>query len=159
MVDYHFGSSPRVRGKPTMSVLTRLTSRIIPARAGQTPVWKAREHGITDHPRACGANGGARHDAIGQHGSSPRVRGKLRGQQGRVGASRIIPARAGQTSGTTRPGGREPDHPRACGANSNASAVTVTLPGSSPRVRGKPLASDRCRPACRIIPARAGQTW
>ena len=138
MVDYHFGSSPRVRGKPTMSVLTRLTSRIIPARAGQTPVWKAREHGITDHPRACGANGGARHDAIGQHGSSPRVRGKLRGQQGRVGASRIIPARAGQTP--TRPPSPSlcPDHPRACGANLSHQIDVGRLAGSSPRVRGKP---------------------
>ena len=153
------GSSPRVRGKRRASAPSLYSRRIIPARAGQTGLMARHPLHRPDHPRACGANPGLEGPRAWYYGSSPRVRGKRRRTTRCNRPARIIPARAGQTSGTTRPGGREPDHPRACGANSNASAVTVTLPGSSPRVRGKPLASDRCRPACRIIPARAGQTW
>ena len=71
---------------------------------------------------------------------------------------RIIPARAGQTSGTTRPGGREPDHPRACGANLVKLKDTGDRFGSSPRVRGKRHGTDHEHETARIIPARAGQT-
>ncbi len=72
--------------------------------------------------------------------------------------SRIIPARAGQTACVQGIPGIPPDHPRACGANSDNSSTTTSRSGSSPRVRGK---RDRAgnRPAIRrIIPARAGQT-
>ena len=71
------GSSPRVRGKPFQRFGRRSDCRIIPARAGQTPVWKGRECGITDHPRACGANSLFVFLFFLLFGSSPRVRGKL----------------------------------------------------------------------------------
>ncbi len=94
------GSSPRVRGKHSLSELITLPRRIIPARAGQTrsPV---PEHRVpTDHPRACGANEQGRGD-IGH-------------------AARIIPARAGQTDIHGRQQRFRSDHPRACGANFDA---------------------------------------
>ena len=111
-----------------------------------------------DHPRACGANGGARHYAIGQHGSSPRVRGKLCGMRRSCAHLRIIPARAGQTAVCHHHERLPPDHPRACGANRMSDSMMADISGSSPRVRGKPDVKSVKDAKTRIIPARAGQT-
>ena len=70
------GSSPRVRGKRARGRPPRRASRIIPARAGQTPLPDSGEDTATDHPRACGANAVVASEAALSHGSSPRVRGK-----------------------------------------------------------------------------------
>ena len=92
-------------------------------------------------------------------GSSPRVRGKLGDLLPEHDAVRIIPARAGQTRQRHKPTFLDPDHPRACGANATArSGGGQTITGSSPRVRGKLRRFPCRRTACRIIPARAGQT-
>ena len=71
---------------------------------------------------------------------------------------RIIPARAGQTSLRSMTPTRSTDHPRACGANAAADAISSAFFGSSPRVRGKPTPVSIAASAIRIIPARAGQT-
>ena len=95
------GSSPRVRGKQRDVGQVAANHRIIPARAGQTLVQKSMTSCNADHPRACGANAQVRFEGGIDHGSSPRVRGKLgRGRRARR-CCRIIPARAGQTP--TRP--------------------------------------------------------
>ena len=131
---------------------------IIPAHAGQTYRYGCGRHRQPDHPRACGANGGANCRRWHAIGSSPRMRGKhaVAGAARRV--VRIIPAHAGQTSGLTYPMPSVADHPRACGANDFISDIVASLCGSSPRMRGKPerLFVRACRP--RIIPAHAGQT-
>ena len=51
-----------------------------------------------------------------------------------------------------------PDHPRACGANNDATPLDMRDGGSSPRVRGKRHQQHGHKPGDRIIPARAGQT-
>ena len=71
-----FGSSPRVRGKPTVCVPPTRTVRIIPARAGQTQTAFQNMEKGSDHPRACGANPSAGRCSRSRCGSSPRVRGK-----------------------------------------------------------------------------------
>ena len=132
------GSSPRVRGKRRQNT-------------------GAPELG-TDHPRACGANVGLSAPPTTRPGSSPRVRGKLKSIAIVFVLLRIIPARAGQTCGLVRLGGRPSDHPRACGANV-CCMVPMSVPiGSSPRVRGKHLQITKIMQLRRIIPARAGQT-
>ena len=72
--------------------------------------------------------------------------------------TRIIPAHAGQTlprGPRIRPWS---DHPRACGANWVLGQHVNVAPGSSPRMRGKPMTRcSRCS-GIRIIPAHAGQT-
>ena len=152
------GSSPRVRGKPGGDPPVGHQLRIIPARAGQTPACSHCRRTFPDHPRACGANQQSAYLRRGQYGSSPRVRGKLK-QRFRIWKrGRIIPARAGQTLRPDDVAGPDADHPRACGANLPCEQSHEVTAGSSPRVRGKLLASDRCQPVCRIIPARAGQT-
>src|SRR5215207_9782010 len=48
------GSSPRVRGTPSITTLASAQPRFIPARAGDTlaALWRTRF--VTVHPRACG---------------------------------------------------------------------------------------------------------
>ena len=172
------GSSPRMRGKRIRESHTEGRRRIIPAHAGQTrfcPVWVVW---AADHPRACGANGTRLISARPLGGSSPRMRGKPDGSLMITSPSRIIPAHAGQTHYPNTHQPKQPDHPRACGANTyqkitnpsvcdhpracGANRATGEQPQlvcrSSPRMRGKhafQLDIHNCFP---IIPAHAGQT-
>ena len=111
------GSSPRVRGKPPAAPPPRTKRRLIPARAGKTPQPHRRVRRPTAHPRACGENPlvDARHQA--RRGSSPRVRGKPTGGPAVLADGRLIPARAGKTSGDNEMTRRIAAHPRACGEN------------------------------------------
>ena len=157
LVELEEGSSPRVRGKrPGVGD---------PAPGGA-------------HPRVCGENRSAPLDNAPSTGSSPRVRGKPIGSTGQrsldglipacagktrccvrgVGVPRLIPARAGKTARGAAPSRSGGAHPRACGENVPASGSPVTVPGSSPRVRGK-HEDDAADPRkSRLIPARAGKT-
>ena len=116
------GSSPRVRGKLVHAEKQIIVTRIIPARAGQTPRTARTPYPTSDHPRACGANDNELTVKNGNNGSSPRVRGKPTFMAVNNGSARIIPARAGQTSTRPEIGRPLPDHPRACGANLIASS-------------------------------------
>ena len=152
------GSSPRVRGKHCCRTWWRSRRRIIPARAGQTPAMPHRAGSSPDHPRACGANNTTDDSYNLDHGSSPRVRGKLTLGVHVGDVRRIIPARAGQTMTSSKSIVAWTDHPRACGANTPSLKWCRYRFGSSPRVRGKQPAGDRLLLPLRIIPARAGQT-
>ena len=152
------GSSPRVRGKPSLRPSMIRGFRIIPARAGQTRPVSLVGLPAPDHPRACGANMVWSSSFRSLAGSSPRVRGKQETQLRPRYWGRIIPARAGQTQRRVRRSGHSADHPRACGANQVDVAPFEPVPGSSPRVRGKRERGQRRRGRIRIIPARAGQT-
>ena len=93
------GSSPRVRGKRSITWSISKTMRIIPASAGQTGalIYTITRH--ADHPRECGANGVQAILTTNNFGSSPRVRGKLGFNSMQFSSVRIIPASAGQTNG------------------------------------------------------------
>ena len=152
------GSSPRVRGKPTRSRPQGLPRGLIPARAGKTLKRLVTQSHAPAHPRACGENGRDFGDPLVRRGSSPRVRGKLVDQFAVAARDGLIPARAGKTSPTSRRRPRPTAHPRACGENPNRSRASARIPGSSPRVRGKPGKPLRSSPGPRLIPARAGKT-
>ena len=132
------GSSPRVRGKHWLDARVNAIQRLIPARAGKTPVGLAQSPGTQAHPRACGENFSLYDLQNLLPGSSPRVRGKLNTHMQRKHHERLIPARAGKT----------PAH----------LSHSHTTWGSSPRVRGKPFAWACCRTQSGLIPARAGKT-
>ena len=134
-------------------------SRIIPAHAGQTVRCGSARCVVTDHPRACGANGLRGHVSDVQDGSSPRMRGKLACPAHYLSVRRIIPAHAGQTMSTLIIACRYSDHPRACGANEGTTRKHARPHGSSPRMRGKQQRGGDVGRARRIIPAHAGQTW
>ena len=91
-------------------------------------------------------------------GSSPRVRGLPVIHPTSNCQGGIIPARAGFTQGECRAHAHKRDHPRACGVYRWWIIFSSTLSGSSPRVRGLPLAYESSKRLIRIIPARAGFT-
>ena len=86
-----------MRGKHRIAIRFHAAIRIIPAHAGQTRMWAGRSCLAPDHPRACGANLRTGIPASVNAGSSPRMRGKLSGDEHAVWPGRIIPAHAGQT--------------------------------------------------------------
>ena len=91
-------------------------------------------------------------------GSSPRVRGTPGSSCLAVGASRFIPACAGN-SGTAKPATELPPvHPRVCGELASYAHRLAGLSGSSPRVRGTPEGARRFERRHRFIPACAGNS-
>ena len=133
---YASGSSPRMRGSPSMRLGPSPAPGIIPAHAGLTDLISMIGGLGRDHPRACGAHARCQLDNARRKGSSPRMRGSpatWRGQSTREG---IIPAHAGLTSCRYCRPSPARDHPRACGAHEYLVHKTADDEGSSPRMRG-----------------------
>ena len=78
--------------------------------------------------------------------------------EGEALAVRLIPARAGKTTGARLAPRRERAHPRAGGENNATASKRSLISGSSPRGRGKPALRRRRHAWRRLIPARAGKT-
>ena len=111
------GSSPRGRGKPSRSQSSPRPRRLIPARAGKTIGSVSLSSSKRAHPRAGGDNR-CRHVVMSCiAGSSPRGRGKLPGGGPGSRGRRLIPARAGKTTGAVPPTASKTAHPRAGGEN------------------------------------------
>ena len=111
------GSPPRVRGKQNKSCQKVATIRITPARAGKTCGARHERGWSEDHPRACGENSAQAISCSAVTGSPPRVRGKPYSCTRTAGITRITPARAGKTPASAPARPSSPDHPRACGEN------------------------------------------
>ena len=111
-------------------------SWIIPARAGFTAACSPRDAVRRDHPRSRGVYGPVQaHQGVGD-GSSPLARG-LRAEVGRLrAADRIIPARAGFTSGRLPQEAAGQDHPRSRGVYHQRPRHRHAPLGSSPLARG-----------------------
>ena len=92
------GSSPRGRGKPSISVFWVPLYGLIPARAGKTYPRNSGHRRSRAHPRAGGENKLAMNVSYSSQGSSPRGRGKPRPRGWGKSPFRLIPARAGKTS-------------------------------------------------------------
>ena len=132
------GSSPRVRGKHVRHWRGLACAGLIPARAGKTRALPCTRPYGWAHPRACGENRAVSMRVDVRGGSSPRVRGKLRGVAGCGGVHGLIPARAGKTRLRILLTRSARAHPRACGENGHA--------------------EDPVGPRGCLIPARAGKT-
>ena len=91
------GSSPRVRGRLGGVEVSHWLFRLIPACAGQTWFNGGPYGGHTAHPRVCGADRRLICSPRTSGGSSPRVRGRQRGEARQGRHHRLIPACAGQT--------------------------------------------------------------
>ena len=91
------GSSPLSRGIPKHRTHRHRRHRIIPALAGNTPSWRSRTGGISDHPRSRGEYFASMLTVFHHHGSSPLSRGIPHPRRGRFRTARIIPALAGNT--------------------------------------------------------------
>ncbi|RYM91470.1 hypothetical protein PG2010B_1367 [Bifidobacterium animalis subsp. lactis] len=109
------GSSPRLRGTPTVGFTVDGAPGIIPALAGNTKPPTCIRPARWDHPRACGEHHRAPPSSRMMLGSSPRLRGTPHPACPRHCRSGIIPALAGNTSNGLLPLACHRDHPRACG--------------------------------------------
>ena len=119
---YGEGSSPQVRGRRSARSAALFALGLIPAGAGQTITNVRYNFAATAHPRRCGADDYSKSTA-----------GSYLG---------LIPAGAGQTTQTVRPPHLARAHPRRCGADGGASRPSKWVRGSSPQVRGRPLATS-----------------
>ncbi len=152
------GSSPLVRGAPSLGCCSLLPIGIIPARAGSTDTTSPCPIGSLDHPRSCGEHSVAYAQSAPDAGSSPLARGALCYVFRGLASHGIIPARAGSTDIDSVLDLRRRDHPRSCGEHQLSDTRGAECKGSSPLVRGAPRVhvSDVVRVG--IIPARAGST-
>ena len=130
------GSSPRVRGTQVQTKRYTKRLRFIPACAGDTSHHVRCTADGAVHPRVCGGHhlGKLCKQVCG--GSSPRVRGTLRGREPQAGVNRFIPACAGDTHKDRSAPCQAPVHPRVCGGHRPARDLMMEKQGSSPRVRG-----------------------
>ena len=71
---------------------------------------------------------------------------------------RFIPAHAGNSHRLWCRIGSRPVHPRACGELKISPALSLTHPGSSPRMRGTRIRPSRALHPQRFIPAHAGNS-
>ena len=153
--------------------------RFIPAGAGNTDFSIDLFPLVSVHPRGCGEHALSVNGTTISTGSSPRVRGTPTPYSGCYCLSRFIPAGAGNTPAGDKLQSFPPVHPRGCGeharrrrcgllprrfipagagnTHSNCSA-NCSERGSSPRVRGTPLALHIRLRQRRFIPAGAGNT-
>ena len=152
------GSSPRVRGKPSVFGVLVQGLGLIPACAGKTGRFSLSQTAVAAHPRVCGENQKPRVSNEPYQGSSPRVRGKRFARPIINLPRRLIPACAGKTAAYLLLPVRDGAHPRVCGENIVARSKFKRHQGSSPRVRGKPRARRLSVRAFRLIPACAGKT-
>ena len=158
LTPYEGGSSPRGRGKQKADAEALKQFRLIPARAGKTRSTPTDPWSCQAHPRAGGENYERKTGQPITAGSSPRGRGKPDEGTLCVVSVRLIPARAGKTSGGRTIPGVPGSHPRAGGENTAMQSLNGSIPGSSPRGRGKRHFICVGQAVGRLIPARAGKT-
>ena len=134
------GLSPRVRGNPATPQWAKITTRSIPARAGEPHAAGTGRRRVWVYPRACGGTHHLNHVGNVEHGLSPRVRGNRSPIRCDCVSNRSIPARAGEP--ITRDTGRCSDrvYPRACGGTATTPIRIPIASGLSPRVRGNLIA-------------------
>ena len=157
-IPFDSGSSPRMRGTPSVGIDPYGYGGIIPAYAGNTSGVMHPTRRVWDHPRVCGEHRRAYIQRLETQGSSPRMRGTLSlhlhdGQQ-----HGIIPAYAGNTVWVCVEIFPCGDHPRVCGEHDFITRQLASLPGSSPRMRGTHVAWNADAIRWGIIPAYAGNT-
>ena len=152
------GSSPRVRGTPPQAPVSACAGNLF-LRPG---VHVCGEHMTPgSSPRVRGTLYQLvymRADYQFVYGSSPRVRGTHSSAHRLCAVRRFIPACAGNTLLRHSGGLNRPVHPRVCGEHVSQGELRRDATGSSPRVRGTPLAVSSDVTVNRFIPACAGNT-
>ena len=131
------GTSPRMRGKRGILRRGWKVFRNIPAYAGKTFGRKQPKKNTPEHPRVCGENSLKDKLFAWNEGTSPRMRGKPRPCHLRLHNIRNIPAYAGKTWRRSFHRWTGAEHPRVCGENPVAYAMSISDTGTSPRMRGK----------------------
>ena len=133
-------------------------SRLIPARAGSTALWFLLRRVPAVHPRSCGERTHLTDAEVAHPGSSPLARGTRNVNRLQAVEARLIPARAGNTTGKFHPGGKGTAHPRSRGEHGETGGIEIFAFGSSPLARGAHAVFEVAVGVERLIPARAGNT-
>ena len=152
------GSSPRLRGTLSDCIHKGVTSRLIPAPAGNTSNGPRANHWPAAHPRACGEHFACFPGPTSAGGSSPRLRGTPGVCSRHICRGRLIPAPAGNTTMGSLMPRPAPAHPRACGEHPLLLGEPALVGGSSPRLRGTQQGDPHKHGCGRLIPAPAGNT-
>ena len=141
-----------------LSLSDLLTSRIIPALAGNT-IYGVQWRGMgADHPRSRGEYSCRRPQPSCRLGSSPLSRGIPGRGTHSFWIPGIIPALAGNTARPRLRSRHPTDHPRSRGEYSGVMNKCILSRGSSPLSRGIPDCRALSRVVPGIIPALAGNT-
>ena len=152
------GSSPLSRGIRGTSLDEQAVRGIIPALAGNTAAARRSCTKWRDHPRSRGEYAAMTLGIYTHLGSSPLSRGIPLTRIRRSNSPRIIPALAGNTSGSRRCRRVRQDHPRSRGEYTGGDKIDVCDEGSSPLSRGIQDRVEVVEHHGRIIPALAGNT-
>ena len=110
------------------------------------------------HPRSRGEHGRRPIAIFAVRGSSPLARGTRGADRGIRRRGRLIPARAGNTTGDYRISFDNAAHPRSRGEHAGTDASAASRAGSSPLARGTQERYCEQIARRRLIPARAGNT-
>ena len=129
-----------------------------PLARGLRPNCRAALRSEGDHPRSRGVYADCGRSGASSPGSSPLARGLQQGGEQLINAGRIIPARAGFTTGGRAAYQRRPDHPRSRGVYHCCPLRSSPSWGSSPLARGLRSPLGLRDHSFGIIPARAGFT-
>ena len=113
------GLSPRVRGNHCRPIVLLVSTRSIPARAGEPATRVTDPPNVKVYPRACGGTITSPLAVRFSRGLSPRVRGNRRPLRPCVTHRRSIPARAGEPSIIFAISVLTQVYPRACGGTAN----------------------------------------
>ena len=148
-----------MRGTQIEPIQYEAVLRFIPAYAGNTVNTSVQVRGLSVHPRVCGEHSSSRMQWRSASGSSPRMRGTLRGAILDPAPQRFIPAYAGNTGTSTSGFLSSTVHPRVCGEHFDHLQPMHDRCGSSPRMRGTRKSKKRSRTIRRFIPAYAGNTY
>ena len=152
------GSSPLARGTLVFAATRPVRGRLIPARAGNTRGCSCFRLPCTAHPRSRGEHVVLCVDDFLFFGSSPLARGTRGCCPCPHGRSRLIPARAGNTTDKSTFEMCAAAHPRSRGEHWLVHLRVVVSCGSSPLARGTHEYNPRYVSHIRLIPARAGNT-
>ena len=152
------GSSPLARGTCIEQLNRIISSRLIPARAGNILCVEHRYVACKAHPRSRGEHGYHAQAARAKGGSSPLARGTSQSRKNSLSVFRLIPARAGNTRFRRSRIRFHPAHPRSRGEHKTQTHGLGARFGSSPLARGTLDIQARRMAAPRLIPARAGNT-
>ena len=131
------GSSPRMRGTPSLSENSPATTRFIPAYAGNTHSCRCCPPRRTVHPRVCGEHVQPPRVKHGEDGSSPRMRGTQLQAELAALRARFIPAYAGNTTTQRRTAREHAVHPRVCGEHGASCDSAEVFSAVHPRVCGE----------------------
>ncbi len=152
------GSSPRVWGTHRGDDEKRPALRFIPTGVGNTSLSSRDNRARAVHPHGCGEHILADSGQKQLVGSSPRVWGTLRLEQGRRRILRFIPTGVGNTRATWRMFAVRAVHPHGCGEHEARPRIDSPDQGSSPRVWGTLPPRLLIAVAVRFIPTGVGNT-